>query len=54
MKRTVVSKSTKTKAISHTTGRRVKTEQVIYKEMVGKTKNGKALYSSQTRHEAIN
>lgn len=52
MKRTVVSTSAKTKTIS-TTGRRVKTEMVIYKSENGKKKNGKTAYTSQTRHETI-
>lgn len=52
MKRTVISQSTKTKAINNI-GRRVRTEQVVYTEVIGKNKKGKQILSSQTRHELI-
>ena len=52
MTRTVVSKSTKTKAFN-SYGRRVRTEQVIYKIPNGKKKNGKPAFTSVTRHDAI-
>lgn len=53
MERKVISISQKTTCVSKTTGRRVHTEMVIYKQPIGKNKKGKQIFDSQTRHEAI-
>ena len=47
----VVSSSTKTVLLSN--GKRARTKEVIYKEVIGKKKNGKVKYNSWTRHEVI-
>lgn len=52
MKRTVVSKSKKAGA-TNAYGNKVRTEQVIYTEVIGKNKKGKQIHSSITRHEAV-